>query len=859
MSDLTDTSERIARLRHRYLKEVAVISIQRAKYYTESWVKTEGSGLSATERIALAMKNVYENIDFHIDPDDRIAGTWTENFLGVPVDIERGLFNEVLSVELKKRTMLLHILKDNLRFVLYMIRRYGPLSLIKSLRETSAVGAAMPSIGTTTMERREVNPCRVKKEDKKILLGKLLPFWRGKTIADKLKERLVEGGVFKGDMESFYASLPSTTSKKDIVISLGAAMGVWQGHLILDHETPLKKGLYAMQEEIKKKIKDGIHTDEEFQFLRSQEIAVDGVITFAKRLNEYLKKAHVGEADPEKKKILALIVRNTASAPLFPAGDFREAVQSYWTIKTAVELAIPFNVHAPGRLDQYFYPYYEKDVREGKITREEARELLEELLLKVMTHNMRPDSNYQGIFGQRYEGSEPITLGGLTQVGDDATNDLTYLILEAAHRSKTALNIVVRIHRNSPKELILKVADLHYNGTSSVSLMNDVVSVAAMKKRGFSDPDSNDYAITGCVDMCAPGKTGGIGFSALLMARTLDMTLRNGDGKTLVGTVRSVGPKTGDPDAFSSFTEFYSAYLSQAKKMIELIVEATHIRDQLYAEKLPAPYISLFMRGCLEKKRDVTHGGAVYDLEGILFMNSIANVVDSLYVIKKLIFERRAFDFKTLIDAVDHNFVGYEDIHQTIKTLDGKWGNANPESDAIAHDLTKELFEDTYRYKTLKGGPYAPFINSMTSHTFDGRVSLATPDGRKAATPYAASCNPYNVDSKGLTGVLRSVAALDFTDVLGCAVNVRLHPSAIGESKEARKKYSSLIKTYFKLGGEQLQPTVASTEILKRAQAEPENFGDLIVKVGGYSAYFVDLGREIQDEIISRSEHIKNA
>jgi formate C-acetyltransferase len=319
-----------------------------------------------------------------------------------------------------------------------------------------------------------------------------------------------------------------------------------------------------------------------------------------------------------------------------------------------------------------------------------------------------------------------------------------------------------------------------------------------------------------------------------------------------------VGPKTGDPDAFSSFAEFYSAYLSQAKKMIELIVEATHIRDQLYAEELPAPYISLFMRGCLEKKRDVTHGGAVYDLEGILFMNSIANVVDSLYVIKKLIFEGRAFDFKTLIEAVDHNFVGYEDIHQTIKALDGKWGNANPESDAIAHDLTKELFEDTYRYKTLKGGPYAPFINSMTSHTFDGRVSLATPDGRKAATPYAASCNPYNVDSKGLTGVLRSVAALDFTDVLGCAVNVRLHPSAIGESEEAREKYSSLIKTYFKLGGEQLQPTVASTEILKRAQAEPENFGDLIVKVGGYSAYFVDLGREIQDEIISRSEHIKN-
>ncbi len=854
----TNTSDRIARLRRRYLKEIAVISIQRAKLYTESWIETEDSGLSAAERVALAMKNVYEKMDFHVDFDDRIAGTWTENFLGVPIDIERGLFNEVFRVELKKRTMLLYILRGNLKFIFYMIKKYGISSLIKSLKETSAVGAAMPSIGTTTMAKREINPCMVKRVDKKILLKKLLPFWRGKTIADKLKERLIEGGVFRGDMESFYASLPSTTSRKDIVISLGAAMGVWQGHLILDHETPMKKGLYAIQEELKKKIKDGDHTEEEFHFLRSQEIAIDGVITFAKRLHEYLKKTYEGEENPDRKKILALMVKNTASAPLFPAGDFREAVQSYWTIKTAVELAIPFNVHAPGRLDQYFYPYYETDIREGKITRDEAREILEELLLKVMTHNMRPDSNYQGIFGQRYEGSEPVTLGGLTPDGKDATNELTYLILEAAHRSKTALNIVVRIHRDSPRELILKVADLHYNGTSSISLMNDEISVAAMKKRGFSDPDSNDYAITGCVDMCAPGKTGGIGFSALLMARTLDMTLRNGNGKTLVGTVCDVGLKTGYPDTFSSFDEFFGAYVSQAKNMTKLIFDATHIRDRLYAEELPAPYISLFIRGCLEKKRDVTMGGAIYDLEGILFMNSIANVVDSLYVIKKLVFEERAFDFGTLISAIDNNFIGYEDIHRMIKALDGKWGNANPESDAIAHDLTKELFQDTYRYRTLKGGPYAPFINSMTSHTFDGRVSLATPDGRRAATPYAASCNPYNVDSRGLTGVLRSVAALDFTDVLGCAVNVRLHPSAIGESDEAREKYSSLIKTYFKLGGEQLQPTVASTEVLRLAQAQPENYSDLIVKVGGYSAYFVDLGREIQDEIISRSEHSKN-
>jgi pyruvate-formate lyase len=849
------TSDRITRLRHRYLDEVAVISIQRARAYTESWRSTEASSLSHGERVALAMKHVYETMSFSLDPDDRIAGSWTEHFLGVPVDVEKGLFNDVFAVELSRSSMLFHILKDNVRFIAYMVRTYGLRSLFRSLRETKAVGAAMPSIGTTTMDKRRVNPCTIGRSDKKILLRELLPYWKGKTIADRLKQRLLDERIFTGDMEGFSASLPSTTSRKEVVISLGAAMGVWQGHLVLDHETPLKRGLLAMREDVRALTGRGGYAGEERAFLRSQEIALDGVITFAERLADHVRWAYEREEDPVRKGVLKQMTADTVSVPLMPARTFREAVQSYWTVKTAVELAVPYNVHAPGRLDQLLFPYYEEDLRQGRITREEAREVLEELLLKIMSHNMRPDSNYQGSFGQRYEGSEPVTLGGLTPDGSDATNELTYLILEAAHRSKTALNIVVRIHRGSPERLLLAVADLHYNGTSSISVMNDEVSIAAMKKRGFSEPDANDYAITGCVDMCAPGKTGGIGFSALLMARTLDMTLRNGDAKTLVGTVRGVGLETGDPDAFGSFDELFDAYVRQARNMIGLIVRATCIRDRLHAEQLPAPYISLFMRGCLDRRRDVTRGGAIYDLEGILFMNSIANVVDSLYVIKKLVFEKRAFGIRELVAAVDHNFVGYEDIHRMILSLDGKWGNANPESDDIARALTTTLFEETYLHTTFRGGFFAPFINSMTSHTYDGRVSLATPDGRKAAKPFAASCNPYNVDTHGLTGVLASVAAIDFSHVLGCAVNVRLHPSAVGRTPEARAKYASLIKTYFKLGGEQLQPTVASTELLKCAQSEPEEYRDLIVKVGGYSAYFVDLGREIQDEIISRSEH----
>jgi formate C-acetyltransferase len=358
--------------------------------------------------------------------------------------------------------------------------------------------------------------------------------------------------------------------------------------------------------------------------------------------------------------------------------------------------------------------------------------------------------------------------------------------------------------------------------------------------------------------MCAPGKTGGEGFSSILLCRTLDMALRNGNTQTLIGLIKDVGLKTGDPDTFKKFEDFLNAFYAQADNMIEKIVDGCIIRDRLYIEHLPAPFISAFMQGCLENKKDITKGGAIYDCEGILFMTSIANTIDSLYVIKKLIFEQKKFTFKELIDAIDNNFGGgYEYLHQLIMDLEGKWGNGNPESDELARKVTSHMFKETYKYKTIKDGFVAPFINSMTTHTYDGRISIATPDGRLAGKPFAASCNPYNVERFGPTGVLRSVSELEYEHVMGCAVNIRMHPSGIGQTEEARKKWIALVKTYFNLGGEQLQPTVVSTEVLKEAQKNPESYRNIIVKVGGYSAYFTDLGKEIQDEIISRTEHLK--
>ncbi|MFX1570185.1 MAG: pyruvate formate lyase family protein [Promethearchaeota archaeon] len=858
MEFIDNASERIKRIRRRFLDDIPLISIERAKLYTEKWKKTNNNGLPLGVRVALSMKNVLENMTLYIDPDDRIAGKWTENFIGIPVDIERGIWNRVFEIELDEKAMKKYMKESNKNYMSYMVSKIGPDGLRELLEKTKKIGALITTLGTDTLKQRKINPYTIKEEDKKLLLTELIPYWKGKTLADILEKKYTNSEVYTGEAYEFLSNLPLKTAQNDIVISPCAVIGVWQGHLVLDFETILRKGLSIMLREVQDEIEENKDlTNEQKDFLRSIEITLEAVIIYSRRLAEKLKEELNKTNEVERRRVLSTMYETSKKIPIYPPTTFREAVQLFWIVKTTVDLAIPFNVHGPGRLDQLFYPFYSSDINKGLITREEARELLEELVLNIMSHNIRPYSNAVSDFSQRFEGSEPVTVGGLNEEGEDATNDLTYLILEAADRSKASLNFAVRFHDNSPEELYLKVAEIQYNGYSSISMLNDTVCIEALKKRGITEKDANAYSITGCVDMCSPGKTGGIGFSALLLCRTLDMTLRNGNCLTIGGLVKDVGLKTGNPDNFDTFDEFLDALHQQISFVIQKIVEATTIRDRLFANYFPAPFISAFMRGCFKHKKDVTQGGAYYDAEGILIMNSIANMVDSLYVIKKLIFEQKKFKFKELIEAIDNNFTGeYEPIHKMILGLEGKWGNGNPECDELARKVTTQIFEETYDYKTYRGGVYAPFIISMTSHTYDGRIGMATPDGRLAGKPFAASCNPYNVEKNGPTGVMRSVAALDFEHVCGCAVNIRMHPSGIGKTMEARKKWISLLKTYYSLGGQQLQPTVVSTEVLKAAQLNPEPYRNIIVKVGGYSAYFTDLGKEIQDEVISRTEHI---
>ena len=833
-----------------------IISIQRAKYFTEKWREAQAQGLPLQMAVALSMKHVYENMDICVDPDDRLAGSWTEHFLGLPIDIERGLFNGVLENELDRRKMMAFQGKAYLRLTRYLLKKHGPIGLVRQLKKSAQIENAPVGIGLKTLSERPVNAFTIDPKDKNILQKELLPYWKGRSIADRVNTSFEEAGIYDNAMCEFVKSMPNTPSKQALIVSAGAAIATYQGHLILDHERAIRKGFLVLREEAHQAMEETDAKDAAGrEFLEAQVIALDGLIVYATRLADRIELKWQEETDPEQKKIFEQLLTTCRRAPLHPAKTFEEAVQAFWTVKIAVELANITNVHAAGRLDQLFYPYYQEDLAEGRIVAEEARELLEELLLKVMTNNLRPESNLLGNFYLRYEGSTPVTIGGLKPDGSDATNDLTYLLLEAAGRSRTVTSVVLRVHEKTPEGLYQKVAEVLHEGSANLSLMNDEVFIPAMKRRGFSEEDSRDYAITGCTDALCPGKTGGISFSGLLLVRTLDMTLHNGDAMTLLGTLKDVGLKTGMPAAFQDFEELLEAFLKQIDNMIRLNVEASNLRDKIFAEQMPAPFISAFIDGCLENKKDVTQGGATYDFSGINMINSVANVVDSLYVIRKLVFEQKRITLSELMAAVDDNFNGHGEILRLVKEVPGKWGNGNPETDELAVGIMSRVFAEAEKHKSYKGGPFVPFINSMTSHTVDGRMSGATPDGRRAATPFASSCNPYNVEEGGITGVLRSVSALDYEPLLGCAVNLRLHPSALGRSSSSRKKWTSLMRTYFKMGGAQIQPTVASADTLRAAQKEPDDYRDLIVKVGGYSTYFVHLGPEIQNEVIARTEH----
>ena len=526
--------------------------------------------------------------------------------------------------------------------------------------------------------------------------------------------------------------------------------------------------------------------------------------------------------------------------PAEPARNFREAIQSIWMTHVALLISYGYgDVFSTGRIDQYLNPFYEADLKSEKITREEASEIIDEMHLKLSTH-VQPANN-------------TITLGGLTSDGRDATNEISYMFLDATHRHGAFRNnISVRISDKSPRDFLLKAWETHRTG-AGVAFYNDNIIVRDLLADDYRIEDARDYSIIGCVEPTSTGNdfsyTAG---NAISFLKSLELTLN--EGRFFNQPEKSVGLPTPPADSFSSFDEFQEAFAEQITFAVEKCVKAVELKDRAFAETCPAPLLSATMEGCLESGKDVTRGGAVYN-NGHIGIQGLATAVNSLSAIRWAVFEQKLLSLENLVLHLRNNFKDAEALRQTLLSKPPKYGNDDPQVDDLAEWLVNHFCNEVRKHRCGRGGVYRPLILSSGFQVVEGMMCNATPDGRLAGMPVSDGLSPaHGTEQNGLTAVMHSAAKAGKGYVSdGTTLTVTLSPGLL-KNQENIDKMASLTESFFELGGRHVQFTPVDTKTLKDAQNHPEKYPTLSVKVSGYSAVFVDLPKILQDDIIERTE-----
>ncbi len=440
--------------------------------------------------------------------------------------------------------------------------------------------------------------------------------------------------------------------------------------------------------------------------------------------------------------------------------------------------------------------------------------------------------------------------------GKDATNEISYLFLDAYKNLKTfTTDLSVRISRESPKDFVKEVLKI-FKITSGIAFYNDEIIIPALMKAGYSLEDARDYVIIGCVEPSGQGNSfAATGRMFMNLPGVLELVLKNGYSSL---SKKVDGLQTGDPGSFKTYRSFYDAYVQQLRYNIKKSIIIAQMGDEEAIKYFQHPFTSALIEGCMETGTDYVSGGSKYNFSSITAYG-FATLVDSFYIIKKIIYEEKLMSLTKLIDVLNSNFDEQEVFRQKLKNKYEKWGNDFDEIDSLANELWDLFCNEVVKYKPIRGGRYSAGAYSMGVHVMEGFFTQPTADGRKAMEPISNSLSPVNnVEKNGLTAILNSLAKLNYDYATnGVALNIRIHPqNLLKDENENIEKFYYLLRGYFDKGGMQVQPTAVSTEILKDAQKNPENYPDLIVKVGGYNATFIDLGIPIQNDIINRLEHI---
>lgn len=682
---------------------------------------------------------------------------------------------------------------------------------------------------------------KVDDEARRIQKEEIIPYWQGKSMRDLLFNSMTDewkdcynAGIFTEFMEQ---RAPGHTVGDNKIFNKG----------FLDFKREI-------EEEIEKLdfIKD-LEAYDKYEQLIAMAITCDAIINFGKRHGEEAKRLAKLEKDPIRKKELLEIAEICNHVPANKPRNFREALQMYWFVHLSVITELnTWDSFSPGRLDQHLYPFYKQGIEDGSLTREEAKELLQLFWIKF---NNQPAPPKVGVTLQEsgtYTDFAHISIGGLKADGTDGVNEVSYLILEVIKEMKLVQpsTSVQLSHKNSDRFLKAAV-NVIKDGWGQPSLFNTETIIEEMLRAGKTIENARCGGTSGCVESGAFGKEAFILTGYLNLVKILEITLNNGIDPI---TGKVIGAKTGDPREFKSFDELMVAYEKQVNHFIDIKIQGNNIIERLYQKYMPSPFLSVIIDDCIKKAKDYNAGGARYNsmyIQGV----GTGTLTDSLSAIKYHVYDKGNLTMDKLLDVLKKDFEGEERTRQLLLNQTPRYGNDNDYADNIMRQFFDIFYNAVDGRPSVKGGTYRINMLPTTCHVYFGSVTGATPDGRRAFHPQSEGISPVQgTDRLGPTAVIKSASKMDHAKTGGTLLNQKFTPELL-KNEIGIKNLMHLIRTYFKLGGHHIQFNIISAELLRKAQLNPEEHKDLIVRVAGYSDYFNDLNEGLQNEIIARTEH----
>lgn len=689
---------------------------------------------------------------------------------------------------------------------------------------------------------RPQDPYFISDEDKKIMRDVLFPMWEGKSLDEACEKEFRKAGIWEFSAEAFVSDLSyhhtsgggDTSPGYDIILFEKGVNG-----LKAEAEAHLAKLSGVTKEE-----------REQIHFYKAAIITCEGILIYANRLSEYARQLAEQENDPQRKAELETIAKVNEQVPANPPKTFHEALQAIWTIQSLFLMEENQCSTSLGRFDQYVFPCFEADVKSGALTEEHAFELMSCFIIKCSEMIWYTP----GATAKYFAGYMPfinMCVGGLKRDGGDGTNDLTYLVMDAVRRvSVYQPSLACRIHNLSPHKYLAKVVDVIRAGAGMPACHFDDAHIKMMLRKGFDFEDARDYCLMGCVE---PQKSGRIhqwtagGFTQWPVA--IEMVFNRG---VLLSYGNEIGVDTGPLEQFTTYEKFDAAVKRQLDYIMEITAKGTIINQKLVRDTMPTPYMSLWVDGCMQSGKDVTAGGAVlYEGPGTIFAG-LGTYGDSMAAIKKLVYDDKKYSLHEIKAAMDANWEGYEAIRKDCLNAP-KFGNDDDYADMIVKDIVDYTEKTINQHETL----YARLIHGTLSQSFNtplGEMIAATPNGRSANSPLSDGMSPsQGADNKGPTAIIKSVSKLNVESMsLGMSHNFKLQHGTL-ETQEGVNALIALLRTASIMGNAQMQFNYIDNEKLKAAQINPKEYRDLIMRVAGYSAFFVELCKEVQDEIISRT------